>query len=252
MRFAIHAERIGRLLFVVGLAALAWQIAGLARGPRFGPPAAVPRAREQLDAAIAARYHGRHDEQFDAIVGALGAGVGQDTPEDLRAPLATIARGRSRERSAASANGGIVADCEVDFGLVLAARALSDAAPAERGAHVSDLVPTLAASGSMFIGFVLVLSMASVRQKERECIAELCDARGEAHDGRLAACVGRSLALARQAPERGPAVFGAEARGAPVPGPVGVDADDRPFDDAPFGRVLEIRASDDLSLDDLV
>ena len=210
-------ERLGCAFGVCGLALAVWWLVGPGLAVQAEPDSAAVWTR--LEAAVAARADAARGAQFDALVGSLAAGA-----SGLDATLATIRRGRARERESGAR------DPAVDAGLLDAARRVGrDEAARDAG----DGVPPwgLAAVAALSAAAVAASAAARhVRRAEERRIVELCGAHApRARDAGLAAEVARALAAARAVPRH--------AQSAPSP-----PSRDDVF---PFGRVLEISPAED-------
>jgi hypothetical protein len=219
-------------------------------------PDEIDRAHERLEQAMAVRYGPPSDDQddrFDVLIGALAAGLGRATPDELREAVDGIrsARAAEREASQAIARRGeklrIPVASDVDLAIVRSSRLLAFLV-AETGSSAGE-------AGWMALFVLVVTASAAVaaasiclairwRRAERDAIAALVGApRGAAHDGRLQIEVGRHIAVAtgraaareRRTPEHSrpkECVADPSAEEAAL---------DEPVASFGFGRIIEIR-----------
>ena len=250
MRHVAAIERTGFAFGVAGLLTLCGSLAWVAvpvssgsGGGRGGVEAVVRR----LDAAAVARGAARRDDQFDAVIGSLLAGIGSDTPTELAPAFEMIRRGREHERQSAAHRGAAAAaaqaDPDVERGLALAERTLGRLeAEASPSRMTRGLATFWVASGAVLtaVGLVGLWIAQRARREERRSIGALCAcAPADVHAGRLGAAVGRRLALSRVSPP----ALAAEVVGPALPEHErGATAGVGDGEATLFGRILEIAA----------
>ncbi len=198
MRHAATLERLGFAASVVGLlslfAALA-QPAATGTEPRSRESGMAAKAAERLAIATEARCDGRRDDQFDAIVGSLVAGLGDDTPIELAPALDTIRRARANEVAAMPTRTAARAaerarDSDVERGLAAAHRALGAVEATAQSDAVSGrraVMPAICAGAigvTLGLGALALAAMARRRERRAICALRGVDA-SAAHSGRL-------------------------------------------------------------------
>lgn len=245
MRHAATLERLGFAASVVGLLSLLVGLALVSTPASATPEPASSRVAatvERLRLAIEARGDTRAGDRFDAIVGSLRAGIGDDTPSELAPALETIRRGRDRERAVARST-----DPEVERGLAAAFRAVGAVEASASGARTSTRLVVLALGLGAIASALGVGTLAyatRLRRHERSAICAICCVDpSAAHTGRLAVEIGRTVVLG-SAPR--PSLPHTETAAMPVKTQPTRVAPPRPSapvsGDALFGRILEITA----------